>query len=507
MPVASQENAWAIERMTLAVFAAAFLALLVLKLGTLDDPPAWDAAFSVFPAAETLAATGFDFGGLLNAPGYADGGPNVHPLSLVTIGTAVVLALIDNPDTALRVLHVIHLLVAASAVAGLFRLAARVLDRWLAVAVAVAGMAASVVITQAGMVYLEMPLLAATAWALVAWLERRPGAALLFVGIATVIKQPGLATGGALALATLIDPDRRNRSFDRAMVLVLLPVALITFDLLVRGDAGPVRSVSLDQLDVAITQSSLFASRLPDLLIVLALYLVVRPLASERPLLGSSSLDLEVDRLETAIGSLAVAFLGFYAVTGFIGVVVLPRYWIQLLPFLLLALVLGLRRVASLPVSLGVTAGVAVLFLVNISGLLYPSAGQSNFALLERSGEYAPLLELSRRTAAAIAELPDDVPVFYSHADHYRVRYPASGYVTAPVTHGTSVLTIPESRRSTLATYPDDFFVVVTELRLGGETLEWLLASAAASAEYDVEVTTYDEGEFSASIARVTKAG
>ena len=493
------------SRTALAVFVGCFLALAILKVAAIDEPPAWDASFSVFPAAEALVDANFDYGQVLAAPGYADGGPNVHTLSIVTLVTAVSVFIFGEPHTLFPVLHVVHLAIAAAAAAGLYRLGAHMLDRRSAIAAAVAALTMPVVITQAGMMYLEMPLLAATVWAAVAWLEGRLGTAVALATVAVAVKQPGLATAGGLALATLIDPIRERRKPRFAAMMLAFPLAVVFLDLVTRGDAVPVRTASVAQFDFAVTQSARFSARLPDLLLILALYLVTRPFISSRPLRDDDELTIGVQRFEVLVGSLTVAFLGFYAATAWLGVVVLPRYWVQIVPFLIVALIVALRRFADRNIAFVTSLLIAGLFLANIAGAFYPPAGQNNFPLTERSGEYAPLLDLHRRSAAAIAQLPDDVPVYYSLADHYRVTYPASGYVQTPVANGVNVLTIPTERRSDITTYPNDFYVVADQARLGGGALASVWSSAEASPDYTTAAAALVSGEFTVSIVRVTR--
>ena len=58
-----------------ARFCLVFLLVLLLKWNTLLQPPVWDTAMGLFPAALTLAENGFDLMELLGMPGYADGVP------------------------------------------------------------------------------------------------------------------------------------------------------------------------------------------------------------------------------------------------------------------------------------------------------------------------------------------------------------------------------------------------------------------------------------------------
>ena len=74
-----------LERSTGAQFLVALLGILALKWPTLDQPPVWDTAMGLFPAAITLAGNGFDVAELFGMPGFFQGGPNTHSASLVTL--------------------------------------------------------------------------------------------------------------------------------------------------------------------------------------------------------------------------------------------------------------------------------------------------------------------------------------------------------------------------------------------------------------------------------------
>lgn len=67
-----------LEKSRGAQFLLALILVLALKWPTLDQPPVWDTAMGLFPAAITLAGNGFDVIELLGMPDYFEGGPNTH---------------------------------------------------------------------------------------------------------------------------------------------------------------------------------------------------------------------------------------------------------------------------------------------------------------------------------------------------------------------------------------------------------------------------------------------
>ena len=87
--------------------------VVLLKWPTLTEPPVWDAAFGLFPAAAELANNGFNLPNLLQQPTYQNGGPNCHAESLVTWITAAVLWAAGQGPRAFSILHVLHFSTAA----------------------------------------------------------------------------------------------------------------------------------------------------------------------------------------------------------------------------------------------------------------------------------------------------------------------------------------------------------------------------------------------------------
>ena len=106
-----------------AQFLLALIVIIALKWPTLDQPPVWDTAMGLFPAAITLAGNGFDVVELLGMPTYLEGGPNTHSTSPVTLTTAFVLKVSGGGGRALVILHLLHFAGTAMALVFLFRLA------------------------------------------------------------------------------------------------------------------------------------------------------------------------------------------------------------------------------------------------------------------------------------------------------------------------------------------------------------------------------------------------
>jgi len=132
-----------------------FCIIFILKYQALNQPPVWDTAFSVFPAAITLSETGFDLLNLLKMPGYLEGGPNVHANSIITIITAVMISLFGKTNFLFPILHMIHFLIAAIGMACFYRFCIPIFEKKLSFLLTLTILVYPPFLTQAG--YLGSP--------------------------------------------------------------------------------------------------------------------------------------------------------------------------------------------------------------------------------------------------------------------------------------------------------------------------------------------------------------
>lgn len=475
-PSAGGDPWWARTGVVLGVFALSFL---FLHSSILTQPPVWDASFSVFPAAQTLVETGYDYPSLTGRPGYLDTGPNVHSLSPVTLVTAVALDALGEGSAMLVALHLVHLAIAAAAGAGVFRIARTALQPAPALSAAVAAMALPVVLTQAGFLYLEMPLLAATAWALAAWLADRRLVALGLVVLAVAIKQPGLAVGAALAIATFLGPGSHRR-LAWAAGYASVPLAVAAVILEITGDAVPRLDPSLGVLGTGAANSLAFLRLMPDVMIVIVAYALLR-LLRDRGKHGTAGTHAGgADRLSLVAGALVLAFFAFHAASVGVGFVVLPRYWVQLLPIVVVAGFGELRRFVGAATVATAGVGFAIISLVNQAGVLYPQPDCADFVCYERSAEYLPFVANQLDAAEAVAALPESVPVVVNRGTAYRLTYTANTYVAKRIGALITVNERPPAAASDLDGYPDEFYIVSDGLGDGAAEIERLLEAARA---------------------------
>ena len=160
-----------IEKHTYARVFFAFCIVFALNLSVLTQPPVWDSAASIFPAAIYLSNNNFNFLDLLREPGYASGGPNVHGLTVGTLITAVVFKITGGGTAALVSLHLIHFLMASLALVSFFNLTSVSLGKLNSLLLCFAILIHPVVLTQTRYMYLEIPLLLFTVNAIAYWVE------------------------------------------------------------------------------------------------------------------------------------------------------------------------------------------------------------------------------------------------------------------------------------------------------------------------------------------------
>jgi len=498
---------------SLVAFGVFFLVILILKFRVLDQPPVWDGAMSIFPAANTLADHNFNLGFLLKQPGFASAGPNVHSLSPITWLTAGVISLLGSSAGLLPTLHLVHFAIAAAAMAGFFQFV-RPLGVWLAGLTSVAALATPVVLTQAGYVYLEFPMLAATVYGALAWVDRDVRWAVGWSVVAVLIKGSGIIVPFALAGAALFDPRSSRPDLRSGVLLIGVPsaVLLAVVEITSTLHAG-VDGVSYSGYVILMM---MYLVRIPDVLVLMiAYFLVVLAFARwNKPGMSAPEGDdvnnTESEGLRSAMlitSFLIAAFLCFYLAVPLVEgqTVVNPRYYVQIVPFALFGTVAALRQqrryqMVAFVLILSLTWSVA-----NRNGDFYPDNSINNFGLIERSGAYVDLLGLQLAEMRALQQLPGNVPKFYDQSTHLRFKYPLMGYADGALPNGYFVLGDDQTKDGRLENFPDDFYMMYEYPWLGGEAFRAILRQAEADSSVSVTVTEISYGDFTSQLVRVQK--
>jgi hypothetical protein len=493
-----------ISRSNTSLVMGWFVLILILKWPTLTQPPVWDASMSVFPAAITLAENNFDLGHLLEQPGYIDGGPNVHSISLITWLTAGVIA-VAGPDPALfPVLHVIHFLIAALAFTGLFRLGELAFGSTLAGVTALTALTVPVVLTQVGSMYMEIALLAAGVHAVLAWQQDRLVTASALATVAVLIKGSGVFIAGALAVAALL--DRRGWPTKlRSAAILMTPSLFVSF---LMFDQATVESTF--NYRIFRIETSWYLSHIPDVLLLLVGFAVASTLVfrhdARHP--DFSPPGAEASRSVLISTSLFVlAFIGFFFVLlplagKFFSV--LPRYYTVVVPFMLLGLAVIAHRIGARAIAFGGLAVLLVFSIVNRNGAFYPDNDFENFALVERSGAYRDLLALQQQGTDALVLAARDQPAFYTHSEHYRFSYPAMGYADQRPPVGHNLNTDQLFTVGRLEDFPDTFVMLHEWNWLGGEVVKQVWEQALADPRREVDERIISVGEYRSTLVQVS---
>ena len=487
-----------------ALLALAFL--LATKWPQLDQPPVWDGSKSVFPAAITLAQSNFDLPHLLQQPSYFDGGPNIHGLSLVTWVTALAYwALGDRPDVILPLLHLLHLAITAWALATLWRIARDGLGSLAALGAVGTVAVFPLFFVQAGYLYLEMPILAFSAAAIYSWLQGRDRQTAAWATAAAMVKSSGTIVAGALLVSTLATPGDWRRKLRRCALLTAGPLIVAA----VHYALHPSSALGVGSLDATVA----YLLSVPDLALLLVVFvgasLALRPWRSElweTRLRGTKLCGRNQGPARVYLICVAtfVSFCGFYLALVPLGasVRVLPRYYLQLFPFVLIGLLVLLGRRSRRAVA-GVLLVAALFFLANRKGHLYPDRGTTNFAITERSMAYVELMELQDLGLQSLVEAAGEMPVFYGLSESYRLAYPEMGHDHVPPAEGHCIYNEAPYLHARLRDFPPTFFVLYDYPWLGGAEARRVVSEAESDPRYDVEVAQLTVGPFESYLARV----
>lgn len=519
--------------------AAQFLVALALILGvkwyTLLQPPVWDTAMGLFPAALTLSANGFDLLELLAMPGYVEGGPNAHSLSPVTLITALVLRLTGGGGPAsFVVLHLLHFSAAAYALAALYRFSRPVFGRVSTPLFCFAVLLFPLFSTQVGYLYLEMPLFVCAILALHAWTDRRFWPAVLWATAAFAIKETGIIVPATLGIATLLE-DREVRLKVKRMALIAAPPALLVAatSLLTRialagpGDAPLVPSFG--NIFLGLTHyMDRFLFNVPDLLVFIVVFGVAAPvfgtrvfrtLRSEPTAPGDRDPERRAQLVLGYSGMLIVLFMLLFFVALPVLVdftIVLPRYYVVIAPFLLLWFGYAFERLVSsrLPSASAICFMLlSAFFAVNSHGAFYPSdidtEGPGNDPpLTERSGAYRRLLALQLQAVRALQDLPEGTPVYYGHYEHYLFNYAGLGFANAPLSNGHNFWTESLAELIRAEPMPPCIYALYNYPWLGGEKIRGLIRYADVEEELSSEIVQeFRDGRYTLILARIRRDG
>ncbi len=508
------------------LFCVWLLVIFVLKWQSLSEPPVWDAVFGLFPAAGELADNGFDLSSLLKKPNCRVGGPNTHSESIVTWITAGVLWLVGKGPRAFAILHLLHFAAAAWTLAVLHRFTIPLWGRLMAGLFTGTLLLCPLFRVQVGALYFEIPLVACTVAAVVAFSQGQLGRSVFWSTLGVLVKQAGLVVAGALALAALCQPGSLTQRFKRGVCFAASGLVAAFWPLV----STPVLAGVTERSPPGswwqfLTESHFgYLAAIPDITAAFCLVALIglfrlrevwQSLTSDaashsdtvsEPTAVAPS-DAQPDQpvtsntsatVATPTRALGVAFLlvvmfalFFYVMPYLARLVVLglPRYFVFILPFIFLALTHWLTLLISPRRTAIVLAGVAMLFVANRDGRWYPPDKRDEISVLERSENYRLVVAAQREAAQTAANLPDDAVIYYGFEDHFFQKYSWLGYANR--THpGGRALFLPDERpKSTkMADLPEHFFVIYANPNLFGYEAHLILRSASKDATRKVRL-------------------
>jgi hypothetical protein len=454
----------------------------------------------MYAAAITLDQLDFDLLQLLSMSGFDEGGPNVHSLSPITWLTALVIRAASDTSMTLPVLHVLHWLMGAVALAGVYELARHKLPPMPSVVVVSLLAIHPLVLVQLGDIYLEVPLFAVTAWSMVMLLRDRLSIATALAMVAAAIKPTGLIVAGAIAIY-LIDQRRLTWRSPRYWPVVAGPLVVA----LTHRALLPVSSLFRRSWIETLSTSISYALHVGDVALIVLGALGAGYFGLRRSVTLPASGE---NAIRLLLNYLVVFHLFFLVVpvTG-VGVFFLPRYYVIALPFALVVLVgvaWSTNRFAGLALVFVLGAG----FAINSSGSLYNLTDRQlcnrNFAVAERSGEYLELLALHIAEARAIEQL--ETSVYVTQPLGSILKYPEMGYISR--SEDRVDLVMPSQGWETISVEDLQLpaHLVVDSPLFGGTTLLKWWDAALSDPSLKVTTTVIEADRFAAALVRIDRS-
>ena len=473
-------------------WVVSFLVILASKWWTLRVPASWDASWTVFAGGSTLAENGFDLVGLLDSPSFRQYGPGAHASSPVTWLTGLVIAAVGEGAALLPTLHIIHFAIGAVALQQVYRYARHVwMPRPAFVALTTIALI-PVVNAQFGFMYLEIPQLAAMMLAINAYFRGDLTRAGAWAAIGTSIKASGIVIPLALA-ATILTSDRTRSGLRRAAHTVLPSLGVVAAILLLRDSLGSDARTARDLLGGGL--SSLLGSADISLLFALLFVFMASAIRSDRLRSG------EKEHVTLAAWTV-VGFLSFYTLLPLLGFpfVMLPRYFVLVLPVTVVGVGLVLRSVFG---TRFLQVAVAVFLtgsIVNSSGAFYLLPEKKNTIYQEHSNGYADLQLLTQDGFAVLEDLAD-IPILVDRNQWFRGTYPASGYVSARLINMQRLEDFETANG--YRALPETF--VVLESEETGSMIPDLLEQLEDDESWKREITILKRGRYEMQLVRFTR--
>jgi hypothetical protein len=225
-----------------------------------------------------------------------------------------------------------------------------------------------------------------------------------------------------------------------------------------------------------------------DLVLLWTIFLwsLVRSVVN-RPPASKSGKFPRIDFLEI----MPLSFLSLFLALPVVGIMnhLLTRYYVAILPFLIISIAVGAHAISG-KLSIGFLIALMVFSIANREGGLLPGNDSFDPPIIERSDAYRYLLQVQREALTRVETMVStSTPVIFGLPQHYMTRYPFMGYVEEPLMNGRSTWLDPQLATGSLACFPRHFVMVVDYHSLGGNQLYkvWMEANSNRKARVNVE--------------------
>ena len=421
---------------------------------TLDNPPAWDSSTTVSPAALTIVEYGFNVWEVAQLPSSLEGGPSIHSTSVYTIGLAALIALV-GPVSAFYLAHVGSIMLIGFLSAATFLLARERSSLYVSALAAVTISIMPVVVQQAADVYIDLPLAVIATLACWGASRRRFWLTTVLVILAVAVKTAAVFLIPLIFFARpTATPARRHLGRATLAGLLALVPFFVAFSTTDRFDQGGQLADNLGLLG----SSAAMLLLTTDVWIMVVVFLIVT---------YARARTRELDRPTMSAVLTMLGFIGVYGGTAVLSgtIAILPRYYIVLLPMMLVAVLPGEhskgRRPVAIVAGVGFVLVLAIFSLLNVRGDYYPYPDDEFYVLAERSTRAQELLEL--QIVGTRELVATGLPLVVDGPTHFRLRYPDMGYVDQTPDHVMSTF-------QRLEQLPDEFATLI-ERRFGTSLL------------------------------------
>ena len=518
MSIVLQKLADNLFRRTGCLYAVFFLLIIALKWPFFSIPPVWDEAFSIFPAADFLVKHGFDYSLLLTQPGYHEGGPTAHALSLLTLVTALVLKTTGGGKLAWMILHVLQWLMAAAIGTMLTRIYSKLFDEIPAFLLAVASLAYPLMLAQLGGMYIEVPLLFFSLFAFYHYRNDRILLASLSLVAACMTKESGVLAVGVLVLTVLCAQNKpfRNRIVSALVIAIPSIVAVFTLLIIVNhkisfSNQHTIKDILNHILYLNLSAYRNYIANIPELIVIFTGSALMSILFLSKNIYQCIKKGQEELKIIIYNSLFIVVFLIFhfvvYPAIQISDVHFLSRYSFYVIPSMFLIIYYPIDKL------LKETKIKALLFLIiigicliNRNGILYPSIPYSSIAVAERSEEYVNGYDVQKNYIWLIEnKVPENIPIYVSLPDYFLTHYSISQYVGKPLANVYFIVNVIKSGGNKFK-YPEHFILVYSYPWLGGEYIRKIMQDVSGNNEFSSEVLGYfKKGYFEAYVVEIRR--